>query len=79
MTCARPRWLLDATLTAVGPGGATRIPVAEFFVDYFTTALQPDEILVDVRIPKHTDWGRTVREVQPGRAGLVDCGGSRDG
>ena len=25
-------------------------------MDYFTTALQPDEILVDVRIPKHTDW-----------------------
>jgi carbon-monoxide dehydrogenase medium subunit len=25
-------------------------------VDYFTTALQPDEIITEVRIPKHTDW-----------------------
>jgi carbon-monoxide dehydrogenase medium subunit len=54
--CA-PVLALDATLTAVGPGGRRSIPVAEFFVDYFTTALQPDEILLDVRIPKHTDWG----------------------
>jgi carbon-monoxide dehydrogenase medium subunit len=54
--CA-PVLALDATLTAVGPAGRRTIPVAEFFEDYFTTALQPDEILTDVRIPKHTDWG----------------------
>jgi carbon-monoxide dehydrogenase medium subunit len=52
-----PALALDATLTAVGPAGQRAIPAAEFFVDYFTTALQPDEVLVDVRIPKHTDWG----------------------
>ncbi len=54
--CA-PVLALDATLTAVGPAGRRNIGVEEFFEDYFTTALQPDEILVDVRIPKHTDWG----------------------
>jgi aerobic carbon-monoxide dehydrogenase medium subunit len=54
--CA-PVLALDATLTAAGPAGRRSIPVAEFFEDYFTTALQPDEILVDVRIPKHTGWG----------------------
>jgi carbon-monoxide dehydrogenase medium subunit len=53
--CA-PALALDATLTAAGPGGRRTMPAAEFFVDLFTTALQPDEILVDVRIPKHTDW-----------------------
>jgi aerobic carbon-monoxide dehydrogenase medium subunit len=47
---------LDATLTVVGPSGLRSIPVSEFFVDYFTTALQPDEILTEIRIPKHTDW-----------------------
>ena len=47
---------LEATLTAAGPSGRRSIPAAEFFVDYFTTALQPDEILTEVRIPKHTDW-----------------------
>ena len=53
--CA-PVLALDATLTVAGRAGRRTIPVGEFFVDYFTTALQPDEILVDVRIPKHTDW-----------------------
>ncbi|HEX7429004.1 MAG TPA: xanthine dehydrogenase family protein subunit M [Mycobacterium sp.] len=53
--CA-PVLALDATLTVAGPSGRRSIPVAEFFVDYFTTALRSDEILVEVRIPKHTDW-----------------------
>lgn len=53
--CA-PVLALDATLTVAGPSGRRSVPAVEFFVDYFTTALQPDEILVDVRIPKHTDW-----------------------
>ena len=51
-----PVLALEATLTAAGPSGRRSIPAAEFFVDYFTTALQPDEILTEVRIPKHTDW-----------------------
>jgi carbon-monoxide dehydrogenase medium subunit len=34
------------------------VPAAEFFVDYLTTALAEDELLVEVRIPKlHGDWG----------------------
>lgn len=53
--CA-PVLALDATLTVAGPSGRRSIPVAEFFVDYFTTALRSDEILVEVRIPKHTGW-----------------------
>ena len=53
--CA-PVLALDATLTVAGPSGRRSIPVAEFFVDYFTTALRSDEILVEMRIPKHTDW-----------------------
>ena len=51
-----PVLALEATLTAAGPSGRRSIPAAEFFVDYFTTALQPDEIITEVRIPKHTDW-----------------------
>jgi aerobic carbon-monoxide dehydrogenase medium subunit len=54
--CA-PVLALHATLTAAGPAGRRSIRVEEFFEDYFTTALHPDEILVDVRVPKHTDWG----------------------
>jgi len=53
--CA-PVLAMDATMTAVSPSGSRSIPASEFFVDYFTTALQPDEILTEIRVPKHTDW-----------------------
>jgi len=49
---------LDGTLTARGPGGEREIPAADFFVDYLTTSLAPDEILTAVRIPKlGPGWG----------------------
>jgi carbon-monoxide dehydrogenase medium subunit len=53
--CA-PVLAMEATMTAVSPSGRRTIPASEFFVDYFTTALQPDEILTEIRLPKHTDW-----------------------
>jgi aerobic carbon-monoxide dehydrogenase medium subunit len=41
-----------------GPGGRRTVPASEFFVDYFTSAVQPDEILVAVRVPKlGAGWG----------------------
>jgi aerobic carbon-monoxide dehydrogenase medium subunit len=49
---------LDAVLLAAGPLGAREIPAGEFFVDYLTTALLPDEILTGVRVPKlGHGWG----------------------
>lgn len=42
---------LDATLVATGPDGVRTIPAEEFFLMYFTTALQPDEILTEVQVP----------------------------
>ncbi|KXF85565.1 carbon monoxide dehydrogenase [Rhodococcus ruber Chol-4] len=51
-----PVLALEATLVAAGPSGRRSIPVADFFDDYFTTTLQPEEILVEVRIPKRTGW-----------------------
>jgi carbon-monoxide dehydrogenase medium subunit len=53
---AAPVLALEAAMTIVGPSGRRTVPAAEFFVDYFTTALQPDEILTEITIPKHTDW-----------------------
>jgi carbon-monoxide dehydrogenase medium subunit len=41
---------LGATFSALGPGGARDIPASEFFVDIFTTALKPDEILTGVKV-----------------------------
>jgi carbon-monoxide dehydrogenase medium subunit len=43
---------LGCEFVATGPGGERRIPAAEFFVDYLTTALSPDEVLTAVRVPK---------------------------
>jgi carbon-monoxide dehydrogenase medium subunit len=42
---------LGASMVAVGPGGEREIPVESFFPGLFTTALQPDEILKEIRIP----------------------------
>lgn len=48
---------LDASFTIAGPGGRRTVPASEFFVDYFTTAVGPDEVLVSVSFPKYTGWG----------------------
>lgn len=48
---------LDGELVAAGPQGRRTIPAAEFFTDYLQTALRPDELLVEVRVPKTENWG----------------------
>jgi aerobic carbon-monoxide dehydrogenase medium subunit len=49
---------LDAEFVVAGPGGRRTVPASEFFVDYFTTAVGPDEVLVAVRVPKlGAGWG----------------------
>jgi carbon-monoxide dehydrogenase medium subunit len=49
---------LDAVMTVAGPNGRRDIPAKDYFVDYFTTAMEPEEILVSIRIPKLGDgWG----------------------
>lgn len=48
---------LDGELVAQGPRGRRTIPAGDFFTDYLTTALEPDELLVEVRVPKADDWG----------------------
>ncbi|MFE1796389.1 FAD binding domain-containing protein [Streptomyces sp. NPDC059517] len=51
---------LDAELIAAGPGGRRTIPAREFFVDFLQTALRPDELLVEIRVPKtgeYDGWG----------------------
>ena len=42
---------LDAQLTLQGPGGRRTIAAAQFFQGYLTTALAPDEILVETWLP----------------------------
>jgi aerobic carbon-monoxide dehydrogenase medium subunit len=42
---------LGASAEVVSRGGMRSIPLDEFFVDYFETALQPGEVLASVRLP----------------------------
>ncbi len=42
---------LDASVVVVGPKGERTIPVSQFFKGLFTTALDANEILTEVRIP----------------------------
>lgn len=61
---ADPAGDLGAPVTALGgqfviqgPGGTRTVEADDFFVDLFETAIGDDEILTQVRIPKHTGWG----------------------
>lgn len=47
---------LDAEITIVGPNGSRTVPASGFFVDLFTTALQPDELITEVSFPKLDGW-----------------------
>ena len=57
---AEPHVLRDIARAAgiAGQGGATRtVAATDFFEDLFTTAVGDDELLTQIRIPKHTGWG----------------------
>ncbi len=43
--------VLDAVLIVVGPGGEREIPIASFFIGVGQTALQPAELLTEIRLP----------------------------
>jgi carbon-monoxide dehydrogenase medium subunit len=48
---------LGTEMVIAGQSGRRTVPAADFFTDIFTTALGEDEILVEIRVPKHTGWG----------------------
>lgn len=43
---------LDATIVAQGPGGERTIDAADLFTGFLETALAPDELVTEVRVPK---------------------------
>ena len=82
---------LDATLVARGADGTREIGVGEFFQSLFETALEPDELLTEIRVPKPAsagawsfqkftqraiDWAIVGCAVQDGRVALVNMGGT---
>jgi carbon-monoxide dehydrogenase medium subunit len=78
----------DAVLVARGPDGTREIPVADFFVDYFETALAPGEILVEIRVPRtgadgwhyekfvrrSNDWAIVAVATVAGRVAMANMG-----
>jgi carbon-monoxide dehydrogenase medium subunit len=44
--------LLDAIVVLAGPDGQRKLPASDFFRGFFTTALEPGELLVEVRFPR---------------------------
>ncbi len=42
---------LGASVVLTGPSGTREVPVASFFTGIFTTALAPNEVLTEIRIP----------------------------
>lgn len=48
---------LEAEMTIVGASGERTVPAAEFFVDFFTTVVEEDEILTSIRVPTYHGWG----------------------
>jgi carbon-monoxide dehydrogenase medium subunit len=79
---------LDATMVARGPSGSREIPVSEFFSSLFETALEPGELLTEIRLPKPAaqgwsfqkftkraiDWAIVGVAVQGGSVALVNMG-----
>ncbi len=73
--------LSGATIVARGPGGRRTVPAAEFFVSYLTTALAPDEVLEEVRLPvREAGSGAAFAEVsrRHGDFALVGAGAQVD-
>jgi carbon-monoxide dehydrogenase medium subunit len=79
---------MDATLIAQGPAGSREIPATEFFRDLFETALQPGELLTQIRFPRPQaagwsfqkfskrgiDWAIVGVAAQGGNVALVNMG-----
>jgi carbon-monoxide dehydrogenase medium subunit len=79
---------LDATLVARGPSGTRQIAAADFFRGLFESALEPGELLTEIRVGKPAapgwafqkftkraiDWAIVGVAVQGGRVSLVNMG-----
>lgn len=42
---------LNASFVLVSPSGSRTVPAEDFFIDFFTTALAPNEVLTQIRVP----------------------------
>ncbi len=67
----------DASFVAMGPKGERTISSKDFFVDIFTTALDQDEVLTEIRIPNfppHSASGYIKHSRREGDFAITSCG-----
>jgi CO/xanthine dehydrogenase FAD-binding subunit len=50
---------LDAEITVTGPNGSRTIPASEFFITFFMTSIDTDEMLTEVAFPLQQPGGGT--------------------
>ena len=48
--------VLGAVIDVVGPGGPRTLPASELFRGVFESALGPDELITEIRVPKLGSW-----------------------
>ena len=66
---------LNADLVLVGPGGERTVKATDFFINLFTTALQPGEILREIRIEKPSGrFGQAYQKVPHPASGFAVVG-----
>src|SRR5262249_52470187 len=68
---------LRAQVVATGPNGVRTIPIDDFFVDTFTTTLDPAEILTAIRVPapvEHSGGAYLKLERKVGDYGIAGAG-----
>jgi len=66
---------LNAEMITVGTNGERTIKADDFFVDFLTTALNPDEILRQIRIPKPAGrFGHAYQKVRHPASGFAVVG-----
>ena len=49
--------ICDATVTLQGAGGQRTVAASDLFQNYMETAVEPAEVLTEVRMPAFDDWG----------------------
>jgi len=65
---------LDAEMVAMSERGERVIPARKFFTGLMTTALRPNEILTEVRVPKTTGAGAAYRKFHHPASGFAVVG-----
>jgi len=81
---------LGGTVVLQGPGGRREVPVTEFWTGFFETAMSPDEMVVELRVPRvgatgwgyekftrrENDWPIVAAAAVDGRVALANMGGT---